>query len=71
METTEKLTYNTAFAKPSDAENPLADMYYYSTPYYTDRVSQMSQEIGIDNRFKEMCIRDCDNTAFVDVFIKL
>lgn len=42
-----------AFAKPSDAENPLADMYYYSTPYYTDRVSQMSQEIGIDNRFKE------------------
>ena len=35
-----------AFAKPSDAENPLADMYYYSTPYYTDRVSQMSQEIG-------------------------
>ena len=42
-----------AFAKPSDAENPLADMYYYSTPYYTDRVSQMSQEIGIENRFKE------------------
>ena len=42
-----------AFAKPSDAENPLADMYYYSSPYYTDRVSQMSQEIGIDNRFKE------------------
>lgn len=42
-----------AFAKPSDAENPLADMYYYSTPYYTDRVSQMSQEIGIDNHFKE------------------
>ena len=28
-------------------------MYYYSVPYYTDRVSQMSQEIGIDNRFKE------------------
>ena len=41
------------FARPSDSENPLADMYYYSTPYYTDRVSQMSQEIGIDNRFKE------------------
>lgn len=41
------------FSKPSDAENPLADMYYYSVPYYTDRVSQMSQEIGIDNRFKE------------------
>lgn len=41
------------FPKPSDAENPLADMYYYSIPYYTDRVSQMSQEIGIDNRFKE------------------
>ena len=41
------------FPKPSDAENPLADMYYYSVPYYTDRVSQMSQEIGIDNRFKE------------------
>ena len=42
-----------AFAKPSDAENPLADMYYYSVPYYTDRISQMSQEIGIDSRFKE------------------
>lgn len=41
------------FPRPSDAENPLADMYYYSVPYYTDRVSQMSQEIGIDNRFKE------------------
>ena len=41
------------FQKPSDAENPLADMYYYSVPYYTDRVSQMSQELGIDNKFKE------------------
>ena len=41
------------FPKPSDAENPLADMYYYSVPYYTDRVSQLSQEIGIDNKFKE------------------
>lgn len=41
------------FPRPKDAENPLADMYYYSTPYYTDRVSQMSQEIGIDSRFKE------------------
>ena len=41
------------FPRPSDAENPLADMYYYSVPYYTDRVSQMSQEMGIDNRFKE------------------
>ena len=41
------------FPKPSDAENPLADMFYYSVPYYTDRVSQMSQEIGIDSRFKE------------------
>lgn len=41
------------FPKPGDAENPLADMYYYSVPYYTDRVSQMSQEMGIDNRFKE------------------
>lgn len=41
------------FPRPSDAENPLADMYYYSIPYYTDRVSQTSQEMGIDNRFKE------------------
>lgn len=41
------------FPKPSDAENPLADMCYYSAAYYTDRVSQMSQELGIDNRFKE------------------
>lgn len=41
------------FARPSDAEFPLADMYYYSIPYYTDRISQMSQEIGIDPKFKE------------------
>lgn len=41
------------FPRQSDAENPLADMYYYSTPYYTDRVSQTSQEMGIDNRYKE------------------
>lgn len=41
------------FAKPSDAEFPLADMYYYSIPYYTDRISQMSQEIGIEPKFKE------------------
>ena len=41
------------FSKPSDAENPLADMYFYSIPYYTDRISQMSQELGIDNKFKE------------------
>lgn len=41
------------FSKPSDAENPLADLYYYSVSYYTDRISQMAQEIGIDNRFKE------------------
>lgn len=45
------------FPKPSDAENPLADMYYYSIPYYTDRVSQMSQELGIDNRFKEYLVQ--------------
>lgn len=41
------------FPKPSDAENPLADMYYYSVPYYTDRISQMCQELDIDNKFKE------------------
>ena len=41
------------FARPSDAEFPLADMYYYSVPYYTDRISQMSQEIGIEKKFKE------------------
>ena len=46
-----------SFPKPSDAENPLADMYYYSVPYYTDRVSQMSQELGIDNRFKEYLVQ--------------
>ena len=41
------------FARPSDAENPLVDLYYYSVPYYTDRVSQMSQEVGIDAKFME------------------
>lgn len=41
------------FSRPRDAENPLADLYYYSVPYYTDRISQISQEVGIDNRFKE------------------
>lgn len=52
-DTASKYLVYAPFPKPSDAENPLADMYYYSVPYYTDRVSQMSQEIGIDNRFKE------------------
>ena len=52
-DTESKYLVYAAFAKPSDVENPLADMYYYSIHYYTDRVSQMSQEIGIDNRFKE------------------
>lgn len=41
------------FPKPNDTENPLADMYYYSKPYYTDRVSQMLQELGVDSRFKD------------------
>ena len=41
------------FAKPIDEENPLADICHYATPYYTDRVSQMSQELGIDSKFKE------------------
>lgn len=41
------------FSKPCDEENPLVDMYYYSVPYYTDRISQMSQELGIDNKYKE------------------
>ena len=31
------------FLQAKDAENPLADMYYYSVPYYTDRISEMSQ----------------------------
>lgn len=52
-DTESKYLVYASFPKPSDAENPLADMYYYSVTYYTDRVSQMSQEIGIDNRFKE------------------
>ena len=42
-----------SFARPSDSENPLADMYYYSTLYYMDGVSQMSQEIGMDTKYKE------------------
>jgi hypothetical protein len=41
------------FPKPSDWENPLADMCYYSIQYYTDRISQMLQELEIDSRFKE------------------
>lgn len=45
------------FPRPSDAENPLADMYHYSIPYYTDRVSQTSQEMGIDIRYKEQLAR--------------
>lgn len=53
LDTEGKYLVYAPFPKPCDAENPLADMYYYSVPYYTDRVSQMSQELGIDNRFKE------------------
>ncbi len=40
------------FGKPRDEENPMADMYYYSVPYYTDRVLQMSGELGIDEKLK-------------------
>lgn len=53
QDTESKYLVYAPFSRPSDAENPLADLYYYSVPYYTDRISQMSQEIGIDNRFKE------------------
>ncbi|MGI6501676.1 MAG: BREX-1 system phosphatase PglZ type A [Anaerostipes sp.] len=62
------------FSKPSDAKNPLADMYYYSVPYYTDRISQMSQEIGIDNRFKEHLAKYRNfwkNTKRIDSFKNL
>ncbi len=52
-DTESKFLVYAPFSRPSDAENPLADLYYYSVPYYTDRISQMFQEIGIDNRFKE------------------
>lgn len=53
QDTESKYLVYAPFSRPSDAENPLADLYYYSVPYYTDRISQMSQEVGIDNRFKE------------------
>ena len=53
QDTESKYLVYAPFSKPSDEENPLADMYYYSVPYYTDRISQMSQELGIDNKYKE------------------
>lgn len=38
-------------------KNPLVDMYYYSVSYYMDRVSQISQEIEIDNLLKEHLVQ--------------
>lgn len=38
-------------------ETLVHENHYYSIPYYTDRISQMSQEIGIDPKFKEHLAR--------------
>lgn len=40
------------FPKPSDDENPLADMCWYSAVFYSDKVSQLCKKMNIDLKFK-------------------
>lgn len=41
------------FSKPQDSDNHLADMAYYSEPFYADRVSLLCADLHIPERYKE------------------
>ncbi|MDY4544666.1 MAG: BREX-1 system phosphatase PglZ type A [Bacilli bacterium] len=40
------------FKKGEDKNNHLADMHYYSLEFYTDRLSQLCQELNIPSKYK-------------------
>lgn len=40
------------FKKGEDKNNHLADMHYYSLEFYTDKLSQLCQELNIPSKYK-------------------
>ena len=51
--TTNYLIY-APFPKPADKDNYLADMVYYATPFYADKISLITQELNIPDEFKSI-----------------
>lgn len=41
------------FPKPPDSHNHLTDMVYYSKQFYADRISLLSDELNVPERYKE------------------
>ncbi len=50
--TTNYLIY-APFAKPSDRDNHLADIIYYSRSFYADKISLVMHDLKIPDRLKE------------------
>ena len=53
LEKESKILIYAPFPKPEDRNNHLADVQYYSTQFYTDRISQLCQKLNIANKYKE------------------
>lgn len=53
LEEDNKFLIYAPFPKPEDKNNHLADMQYYSTQFYTDRISQLCQKLKVSNKYKE------------------
>lgn len=53
VERESKILIYAPFPKPEDRNNHLADVQYYSTQFYTDRISQLCQKLKISNKYKE------------------
>lgn len=53
VEKDSKLLIYAPFPKPEDKNNHLADVQYYSIQFYTDRISQICQQLKISNKYKE------------------
>lgn len=53
LEKDSKILIYAPFPKPEDRNNHLADVQYYSTQFYTDRISQLCQKLNIPNKYKE------------------
>ena len=45
------------FAKPGDKDNHLADMFYYSRQFFTDRVSLLCSTYAIPDKYKDQLSR--------------
>lgn len=57
QESNQKYLVYAPFARPDDQNNPLADMYYYSVPFYTDKISQLCQTLQIPEKLKSIMER--------------